>query len=58
MSFRDFVYSNNKNGRKKYFIFLKKKGFIIAVSGNGYSEGVYRLADPDNAPLEHPKSPS
>ena len=48
----------SKTHAKKYFIFLKKKGFIIAVSGKGYSEGVYRLADSDNAPLEHPKSPS
>ena len=39
---------------KKYFIFLKREGFISPVSGRGYKEGLFRLSDPDNAPLEHP----
>ena len=45
---------------KKYVIFLKRAGFITPntnVSGRGYKGGLYRLMDPDNAPLEHPKSP-
>jgi len=43
---------------KQYVIFLKRAGFITYVSGRGYTEGLYRLIDPDNAPLGHPKSPT
>ena len=40
---------------KKYFIVLKREGFIAHVSGEGYQEAVYCLVDPDNTPLDHPK---
>jgi hypothetical protein len=40
---------------KKYFIFLKRNGFIVPVSGRGYRGGIFKLADPDKAPLEHPR---
>lgn len=47
----------SKSHVKKYFIILKRKNYIARVEGKGSKEGVYRLMDPDNAPLEHPKSP-
>ena len=42
---------------KKYFIFLKRNNYIARVEREGSREGVYRLTDTENAPLEHPRSP-
>jgi hypothetical protein len=39
----------------KYFAFLLRKKWIILISKQGHNDGLYRLADPDAAPLEHPK---
>jgi len=39
---------------KRYFTFLKQKGFIEHISGRGYKNGLYRLTYPIEAPLEHP----
>ena len=39
---------------KRYLTFLKGKGFIEHISGRGYREGFYRLADPTGAPLDAP----
>lgn len=39
---------------KKFVFALKRNGAICHISGQGYSGGLYRLADPDNAPLEPP----
>jgi hypothetical protein len=40
---------------KKYFIFLRRSGFIESLTGQGYANGLFRLADPENAPLDHPR---
>ena len=47
----------SKGHAKKYIFYLKRKGFIELVSKQGNNYGVYRLIDPDNAPLEHPQLP-
>jgi hypothetical protein len=39
---------------KKYFIYLKRSGFIAPVSGQGYENGIFALVDPENAPLGYP----
>lgn len=42
----------------KYIMFLCKNGTIERVSkARSYAMGVYRLTDPDTAPLEHPHLP-
>lgn len=40
---------------RKYIKYLIGKGFVEHVTGKGYTGKLYRLVDPDNAPLEHPK---
>jgi len=40
---------------RKYIKYLIGKGLVAYVSGQGYTGRLYRLVDPDNAPLEHPK---
>lgn len=40
---------------RKYIKYLMGKGFVEYVSGQGYGGKLYKLVDPDNAPLEHPK---
>ena len=40
---------------KKYVRYLRRQGLVEAVAGQDYVRGLYRLKDPDNAPLEHPK---
>jgi hypothetical protein len=39
---------------KRYFTFLKRKGFIAHVSGRGSKNGLYRLIEPEKVPIEHP----
>jgi hypothetical protein len=39
---------------KRYFTFLKRKGFIVHVSGRGAKGGLYRLLEPEKAPINHP----
>lgn len=39
---------------KRYFTFLKRKGFIDHVSGRGAKGGLYRLLEPEKAPIDHP----
>jgi len=39
---------------KRYLTFLKGRGFIEHISGQGYKDGLYRLTDPKTAPLDHP----
>jgi hypothetical protein len=42
----------------KYFMKLEREGLIVNTSGKrGYKDGVFQLADPDDAPLKHPRSP-
>jgi len=38
----------------KYFACLQRQGWVTLVSKEGHKDGVYRLVDPDKAPLEHP----
>jgi len=39
---------------KRYLNFLKGERFIEHVSGWGYKNALYRLADPATTPLEKP----
>lgn len=37
-----------------YLSFLKRDGFIEHISGRGYRNGLYRLTNSTDAPLDHP----
>lgn len=39
---------------RKYFIYLKKAGFIYRISNNGHKADLFGLVEPDKAPLQHP----
>ena len=39
---------------RKYFIYLKKAGFIYRVSDNGHKADLFGLVETDKAPLQHP----
>jgi Fic family protein len=43
---------------RKYFIHLKKAGFIYRVSDNGHKADLFGLVEPDKAPLQHPVPPN
>lgn len=38
----------------KYFAFLQRQGWVALILKEGHNDGLYRLVDPENAPLEHP----
>jgi len=39
---------------KTYFAWLKREGFITHISGRGYKDALFRLTDPETAPLDRP----
>jgi hypothetical protein len=42
----------------KYIMFLSRARYIERISRErSYARGIYRVADPDHAPLEHPRMP-
>ena len=42
---------------KQYVRYLKRKGFVSSAEDAGIQEGIYRLNDPEGAPLKHPAIP-
>lgn len=47
----------SKGHAKRYIFFLKREGFISRVAMQDGRYALYCLADPENAPLEHPEMP-
>ena len=44
----------SRNYVRMFFAHLKKAGAIKHISGRGYEESLFRLIDPESAPLECP----